>query len=98
MPRRNTALAISIAKAKACRSIMWKRCSGFAKRLIKAMPMRKSCLAGCINEAKACRRIMRKRPSGGEKAAEQGDVHAQFNLGVMYNKGQGVSKDYAEAA
>jgi TPR repeat protein len=30
--------------------------------------------------------------------AEQGDAAAQFNLGVMYAKGQGVAQDYAEAA
>jgi hypothetical protein len=29
--------------------------------------------------------------------AEQGDAKAQYNLGVMYSSGQGVSKDYAEA-
>jgi TPR repeat protein len=30
--------------------------------------------------------------------AEQGDSAAQFNLGVMYAKGQGVGQDYMEAA
>ena len=29
--------------------------------------------------------------------AEQGYAYAQFNLGVMYEKGQGVRQDYAEA-
>ena len=29
--------------------------------------------------------------------AEQGDVKAQYNLGVMYKKGLGVTKDYAQA-
>jgi TPR repeat protein len=29
--------------------------------------------------------------------AEQGDAKSQYNLGVMYSNGQGVSKDYAEA-
>ena len=29
--------------------------------------------------------------------AEQGDATAQFNLGVMYNFGQGVPQDYQEA-
>jgi TPR repeat protein len=32
------------------------------------------------------------------KAAEQGDADAQFNLGVMYDKGQGVAQDYSQAA
>ena len=31
------------------------------------------------------------------KDAEQGDVIAQYNLGVMYATGQGVSQDYQEA-
>ena len=29
--------------------------------------------------------------------AEQGDADAQFNLGVMYANGEGVSQDYVEA-
>ena len=29
--------------------------------------------------------------------AEQGDARAQFNLGFMYAKGQGVPKDYVQA-
>ena len=29
--------------------------------------------------------------------AEQGDAHAQFNLGIMYASGQGVPEDDAEA-
>ena len=29
--------------------------------------------------------------------AEQGDATAQFNLGVMYRKGQGVQQDYSQA-
>ena len=31
-------------------------------------------------------------------AAEQGDVDAQFDLGVIYYDGRGVAQDYAEAA
>jgi TPR repeat protein len=29
--------------------------------------------------------------------AEQGDMDAQYNLGLMYNKGEGVIQDYAAA-
>jgi TPR repeat protein len=32
------------------------------------------------------------------KAAEQGNAEAQFNLGLMYDKRQGVPQNYAEAA
>ncbi len=31
------------------------------------------------------------------KAAEQGRANAQHNLGVMYERGQGVPQDYAQA-
>ena len=32
------------------------------------------------------------------KAAEQGDVNAQFNLGLMHDEGQGVAQNYIEAS
>ena len=32
-----------------------------------------------------------------KSAAAQGDASAQFNLGIMYDVGQGVVQDYAEA-
>jgi hypothetical protein len=32
-----------------------------------------------------------------QRAAEQGDANAQYNLGVMYAKGQGVPEDYVWA-
>ena len=31
-------------------------------------------------------------------AAEQGDADAQFNLGLLYNNGDGVTQNYTEAA
>jgi uncharacterized protein len=31
------------------------------------------------------------------KAADQGETNAQYNLGVGYAKGRGVSQDYAQA-
>ena len=36
-------------------------------------------------------------PSTAEMSAEQGDAMAQNNLGVMYQKGEGVPQDYKEA-
>src|SRR5690606_38659877 len=30
--------------------------------------------------------------------AERGDAHAQYNLGLLYSRGEGVPVDYAEAA
>ena len=32
-----------------------------------------------------------------EKAAEQGDATAQFNLGIMYENGKGIAQDYSRA-
>ncbi len=32
-----------------------------------------------------------------KKSAEQGNATAQYNLGNMYNKGQGVKQDYNKA-
>ena len=32
-----------------------------------------------------------------EKSAEQGNVIGQYNLGNMYENGEGVKQDYAEA-
>ena len=31
------------------------------------------------------------------KAAEQGDADAQYNLGISYDRGEGVPQDYVEA-
>lgn len=33
-----------------------------------------------------------------EKAAEQGDSYAQYNIGVCYNEGEGVEQSYSKAA
>ncbi len=46
------------------------------------------------------RRYIRIWPAGYppyRKASEQGVAYAQNNLGIMYDKGQGVPQDYAEA-
>ena len=46
----------------------------------------------------AVRRKTMLRLSGGIRAAaEQGDVAAQFNLGIMFANGHGVAKDEGEA-
>ena len=52
----------------------------------------------CMPRVKGCQRIMLKPCCAGSKwAAEQGNAEAQFNLGVMYNQGDGVPEDHAEA-
>lgn len=35
--------------------------------------------------------------SAGRKKAEQGDAGAQYDLGLMYDNGQGVAQNYKEA-
>jgi TPR repeat protein len=42
--------------------------------------------------------IANRRPSGFLAAAEQGIVEAQHNLAVMFAKGDGVQRDYVQAA
>ena len=61
------------------------------------MPLRSSTSVGCTLTATACRRTTRRRSSGSGKAAEQGNADAQFNLGVMYRDGHGVTQDYTRA-
>ena len=41
---------------------------------------------------------MRRRRRWYRKAAEEGSSDAAFDLGVMYEKAQGVGQDYTEAA
>ena len=45
----------------------------------------------------ACRRNIGQAAKWFREAAEQGDPAAQFNLGVLYETGQGVPQNYAEA-
>ena len=48
----------------------------------------------CTPLAKAYRRTLRRRYSWWRLAAEQGNVGAQTNLGLMYANGEGVPEDY----
>ena len=70
----------------------------------RLIPLMLACLAGCnslpdMNKAAACYKEKDYRCAFSEysKAAEQGDLSALSNLGLMYEKGYGVKKDYAEA-
>ena len=40
---------------------------------------------------------MKKRWNGIKKAADQGLAEAQFNLGVIYERGNGVTQDYEKS-
>ena len=47
--------------------------------------------------ARACRRTTPRRLKWYRLAADQGNADAQNNLGAMYDNGQGVPQNYAEA-
>ena len=40
---------------------------------------------------------MRQALALAQRAADQGEVRAQYNLGIMYATGQGVPQDYVQA-
>ncbi len=45
-----------------------------------------------------CANVFANTYSDTKTLAEQDGAEAQYNLGVMYGKGQGVKQDYVEAA
>ena len=59
--------------------------------------LRNSISAGYY-KGKAFRRIMRKRPSGIAAPQNRDSPKRKYNLGSLYDKGEGVPQDYAEAA
>ena len=60
------------------------------------MPMHRDSLGGCMTVVKALHRDYA-AVKWYRKAAEQGDAYAQGQLGWMYDSGQGIAQDYAEA-
>nr|QQZ49993.1 sel1 repeat family protein [Phenylobacterium glaciei] len=61
------------------------------------MPSR-STISGCsTTPARACRRTMPPPPPGTAKPPIRG-TDAQFNLGLLYDNGQGAPQDHAAAA
>jgi len=52
-------------------------------------------LVGCGQEA--AKKLLPMDVKSLKKLAEQGDVNAQYNLGVMYNNGTGVEQNFKEA-
>ena len=70
---------------------------GSARPPTQGVPPPSTTSGSCTPTARACRRTTPRRCGGIRKAADQGDAAAQYNLGVMYDNGQGVPQDYAEA-
>ena len=54
-------------------------------------------LVNALNMAREWPRIWPRPWLGFRKAAEQGDVFAQFNLGLQFEKGMGVAKSTKDA-
>ncbi len=68
---------------------------GFVPRLDQVFA---HCMKSQTNKVDQLPKALQKDPTKWyRRAAEQGDAKAQFNLGIMYKKGQGVPQDYAEA-
>ena len=69
----------------------------FGRRPSRATSTRSSPSACATPPARASRPTMRRPRDGFEKAASQGHVGAQFDLGLMYADGNGVPQDSVEA-
>ena len=57
------------------------------------MPELNTTSGPCTTTAKVCPRTTPRRPAGIALAAEQGYAVAQSNLGVLYERGEGVPLD-----
>jgi uncharacterized protein len=55
-------------------------------------------LESCTPWAKEYHGTLRKPEVGNSKAANQGYADAEYNLGILYHNGDGVTKDHREAA
>jgi len=67
-----------------------------SRRLVKAWRMRSATLDSTLTRAWEPRRTSN-RLSSGTKAARQGYAIAEFNLAVMYSRGEGVPQDRKQA-
>ena len=74
-----------------------KQSSGFGSRLHKEMPTRRRISELCTLTDKVFRRTTTKQSSGIGSRLRKEDPKAQTEIGVMYEKGKGVPKDYDEA-
>ena len=70
---------------------------GSGKRPSKGTPKLKVSCRRCTMPAKACPRITEEAVAWCRKSAEQGDPQAEFNMGLMYYKGEGVLQNYETA-
>ena len=71
--------------------------TGSVRRQSRAAPGHRTTWETAITWAMVWRRIWSRRQPGFEKAADQGDAAAQYNLGICYLGGSGVAADPQEA-
>ena len=79
------------------RRITWRPPTGFAKPRSGDTPKLSIGSRQMLAIGQGIRQDNTEAANWYRKAAEQGVVGAQYNLGTMYVFGQGVAKDYAEA-
>lgn len=96
MPVRSAIWRSAISRGRGWRWTTRRRCAGSSGRRTKTTPPRNVTWAFVTKPVPACRRYGQ-AAKWFREAAELGDPAAQFNLGVLYETGQGVTQNYAEA-
>jgi uncharacterized protein len=76
----------------------WARMAALLLVMSATMPAWADDAADCSNAKTLMTTNPDRAVSACRRLADQGVAGAQYNLGVMYRKGQGVPQDYAEAA
>ena len=94
---RSSTSASCTRAARVCCETTPRRSSGIAKPQSRTTPSRSLILASCTPRARACRQNHAEAALWYRLAADHGLAGAQFNLGMMYVEGQGVSQDYVQA-
>ena len=84
-------------KDSASRAIIVRRRAGIGKRLKMATANPRPAWAPCMKRAKECGRNFRSAILWYGRAAVENDPRAQYRLGVIFEKGLGVDRDYDES-
>ena len=69
----------------------------FRRPPTRDMPQPRAVSAGCTRTARACRRTTPRRRAGSARPPTRETPRRRSNLGMLYQNGQGVPQDYAEA-
>ena len=84
-------------RVKAWRRISPRPRSGIARRRSRATWIRKTAWPRCTASGDGVQQDFAEAAKWYRKAADQGDIDAQNELGSLYGNGQGVPQDYVEA-